>query len=264
VFLGRFVALLRILAAFLAGVNRMPWRAFLMANASGGIIWAAVFGIGGYFFGKLLLELHHALAPIVFALALAAFFGCGYLVRRYEARQNQRRSEDHQPMKSFTRGPLDAIVDVFTLRIGNDSSVSSEGRAAVSVARNCTVPIVASQRTARRATVGTASLRSSICLPPSSGISRKKPVKFPSGRARLLTHPRATGSLSRSMPTIGIVLVAFITAWIAYGAAAKITSIEAHKLTSELVDPSERAAVISRLPAACSGRPYVRPRVTPR
>jgi membrane protein DedA with SNARE-associated domain len=36
VFLGRFVALLRILAAFLAGVNRMPWRAFLIANASGG------------------------------------------------------------------------------------------------------------------------------------------------------------------------------------------------------------------------------------
>ena len=86
VFLGRFVALLRMLAAFLAGVNRMPWRAFLVANACGGIIWAAVFGIGGYFFGKLLLQLHHALAPIVFALALAAFFGCGYLVRRYEDR----------------------------------------------------------------------------------------------------------------------------------------------------------------------------------
>jgi membrane protein DedA with SNARE-associated domain len=63
VFLGRFVALLRMLAAFLAGVNRMPWRAFLVANACGGIIWAAVFGIGGYFFGKLLLQLHHALAP---------------------------------------------------------------------------------------------------------------------------------------------------------------------------------------------------------
>jgi membrane protein DedA with SNARE-associated domain len=43
----------------------MPWRAFLIANAGGGIIWAAVFGIGG---GKLLLQLHHALAPIVFAL----------------------------------------------------------------------------------------------------------------------------------------------------------------------------------------------------
>ena len=86
VFLGRFVALLRMLAAFLAGVNRMPWRAFLIANAGGGIIWAAVFGIGGYVFGKLLLELHDALGPIVFALALAAFFGCGYLIRRYEDR----------------------------------------------------------------------------------------------------------------------------------------------------------------------------------
>ena len=36
VFLGRFVALLRILAAFLAGVNRMRWRNFLVANAAGG------------------------------------------------------------------------------------------------------------------------------------------------------------------------------------------------------------------------------------
>jgi hypothetical protein len=35
---------------------------------------------------ELLLQLHHALAPIVFALALAAFFGCGYLIRRYEDR----------------------------------------------------------------------------------------------------------------------------------------------------------------------------------
>ena len=64
----------------------MPWRAFLIANATGGIIWATVFGIGGYFFGKLLLQLHHALTPIVFAVALAACFGCGYLVRRYEDR----------------------------------------------------------------------------------------------------------------------------------------------------------------------------------
>jgi membrane protein DedA with SNARE-associated domain len=104
VFLGRFVALLRILAAFLAGVNRMPWRAFLIANASGGIIWAAVFGIGGYFFGKLLLELHHALAPSVFALALAAFFGCGYLVRRYEARLTVL-AERALP------GPLVAVVE---------------------------------------------------------------------------------------------------------------------------------------------------------
>ena len=44
VFLGRFVALLRILAAFLAGVNRMRWRNFLVANAAGAVLWAATFG----------------------------------------------------------------------------------------------------------------------------------------------------------------------------------------------------------------------------
>jgi hypothetical protein len=56
-----------------------------------------------------------------------------------------------------------------------------------------------------------------------SGISRKSPVKLPPRRARLLTHPFATGSLSRSMPTVGIVSVSFNTARIAYGAAATIT-----------------------------------------
>jgi membrane protein DedA with SNARE-associated domain len=69
-----------------ARVSDRQRQSFLIANASGGIIWAAVFGIGGYFFGKLLLQLHRALAPIVFAVALAAFFGCGYLIRRYEDR----------------------------------------------------------------------------------------------------------------------------------------------------------------------------------
>ena len=62
-----------------------------------------MFGIGGYF-GKLLLQLHHALAPIVFALALAAFFGCGYLVRRYEDRLTVL-AERALP------GPLVTVVD---------------------------------------------------------------------------------------------------------------------------------------------------------
>ncbi len=40
VFLGRFVAILRTYAAFLAGVGQMEWRRFLIANAAGGIVWA--------------------------------------------------------------------------------------------------------------------------------------------------------------------------------------------------------------------------------
>jgi len=93
------------LAAFLAGLNRMPWRAFLMANATGGLIWATAFGVGGFIFGKALLQLHHALAPIVLALALAGFFGCGYLIRRYEDRLTES-AERALP------GPLVAALQV--------------------------------------------------------------------------------------------------------------------------------------------------------
>src|SRR3954467_8028605 len=49
VFFGRFVALLRTYAAFLAGVGQMEWRRFLVANAAGGIVWATIFGLLGYY-----------------------------------------------------------------------------------------------------------------------------------------------------------------------------------------------------------------------
>jgi membrane protein DedA with SNARE-associated domain len=54
VFFGRFIALLRILAALLAGVNRLPAGKFFLYNAAGGIVWAHVFGLGGYFFGAVI------------------------------------------------------------------------------------------------------------------------------------------------------------------------------------------------------------------
>ena len=84
VFFGRFVALLRILAAFLAGVNRMPWPQFMVANAVGGVVWATVFGVGGYLFGQYIFQLHGVLAPIIMVGAAAAFFGFGYFMHRYE------------------------------------------------------------------------------------------------------------------------------------------------------------------------------------
>jgi membrane protein DedA with SNARE-associated domain len=40
VFIGRFIALLRIFAGPLAGVLRMPYWKFLIANVLGGIVWA--------------------------------------------------------------------------------------------------------------------------------------------------------------------------------------------------------------------------------
>jgi membrane protein DedA with SNARE-associated domain len=52
VFFGRFVALLRIFAGPLAGVLRMPYYKFLIANAAGGIVWASGTTAVIYFLGE--------------------------------------------------------------------------------------------------------------------------------------------------------------------------------------------------------------------
>ena len=51
VFLGRWVAGLRITAAWLAGINRMAWPRFVFWNALGGIAWATSVGLTIYFIG---------------------------------------------------------------------------------------------------------------------------------------------------------------------------------------------------------------------
>src|SRR5260370_28206501 len=57
VFFGRFFSVLRIFAAFLAGVNHMHWRRFLFFNAAGGIIWSTLYGVAAYLLGQQLLRL---------------------------------------------------------------------------------------------------------------------------------------------------------------------------------------------------------------
>jgi membrane protein DedA with SNARE-associated domain len=51
VFLGRWVAGLRIASAWLAGMNKMHWPRFLFWNALGGICWATSIGLGVYIAG---------------------------------------------------------------------------------------------------------------------------------------------------------------------------------------------------------------------
>jgi membrane protein DedA with SNARE-associated domain len=48
VFFGRFTAVLRTYAAFLAGTLHMDWKRFLFFNAAGGILWSLIFGLGAY------------------------------------------------------------------------------------------------------------------------------------------------------------------------------------------------------------------------
>ncbi|WP_296713024.1 DedA family protein [Rhodoblastus sp.] len=69
VFFGRFIALLRIFAAFLAGVNRYSWGQFLFYNATGGIVWAVIFGLGGFAFGDAFERVAGPLGKIMLGLA---------------------------------------------------------------------------------------------------------------------------------------------------------------------------------------------------
>ena len=52
VFFARFIALVRFAAAWLAGINRMPWRLFFFWNALGGTVWGVTYGLIGYYGGK--------------------------------------------------------------------------------------------------------------------------------------------------------------------------------------------------------------------
>lgn len=52
VFLGRFMAWLRAFAPVVAGISRMHYPRFLFFNLAGGIVWATIFSLLGYFVGN--------------------------------------------------------------------------------------------------------------------------------------------------------------------------------------------------------------------
>jgi membrane protein DedA with SNARE-associated domain len=56
IFLGRFFAVLRVTAAFLAGVSRMHWWQFFLWNAAGGVCWAVLVGLVAYYAGHAAAE----------------------------------------------------------------------------------------------------------------------------------------------------------------------------------------------------------------
>jgi len=92
VFFGRFIAVLRVLAAFLAGVNRMKWESFLVANAAGGVLWSVVYGLGAYMFGA---ALFHAARPVTVALVIVGLIiviVAMWYVRSHEA-ELERQAE---------------------------------------------------------------------------------------------------------------------------------------------------------------------------
>jgi membrane protein DedA with SNARE-associated domain len=85
VFFGRWIALIRIATAWLAGINEMPFIKFFLWNAFGGITWAITYGLVGYYGGH---AAAHVLSQIGIAgaviLALAVIGFLIYLKVRHE------------------------------------------------------------------------------------------------------------------------------------------------------------------------------------
>lgn len=93
VFFGRFVALLRIFAGPLAGVLRMPYWKFLIANVLGGIVWAGGTTAVIYYIGVVAEDWLKRFS--YFGLAIAVLIGVGSMlfVKRRAKKSAAARSE---------------------------------------------------------------------------------------------------------------------------------------------------------------------------
>jgi membrane protein DedA with SNARE-associated domain len=86
VFLGRFFAVLRVTAAWLAGISRMHWWRFFFWNAAGGICWAVLVGLVSYYLGRAAAEAINRYGLIA-GVAIVALLVLGALVYRFIRRR---------------------------------------------------------------------------------------------------------------------------------------------------------------------------------
>ena len=90
VFIGRFVAILRFTAAWVAGLGRMPWWRFLFWNAAGGIVWATVVGLVAYYGGKAAADAIQRYGAFA-AAGIAALVVVGWIVVHFGKRRLEEK-----------------------------------------------------------------------------------------------------------------------------------------------------------------------------
>lgn len=96
VFFGRFAALLRTYSALLAGANRLDFWVFLPWNATGGMVWASIFGAGGYLLGQ---SIERIAGPIGWIALAAAAAGALLLWRFYKRHEERLLDEAEREMR---------------------------------------------------------------------------------------------------------------------------------------------------------------------
>jgi membrane protein DedA with SNARE-associated domain len=85
IFLARFFSVLRVTAAWLAGVGRMEWWRFLFWNAAGGICWATLVGLLSYYGGHAAadaVERFGLIAGVAIVVVVIAAAGVFHVLKR--------------------------------------------------------------------------------------------------------------------------------------------------------------------------------------
>lgn len=85
---GRFIAILRTWAAVIAGAACMSFRKFVAYNTIGSVVWAILFGLLGYNFGRDLPLLERWISHASFAVLAAVAVGVGGFLAMKRRRAN--------------------------------------------------------------------------------------------------------------------------------------------------------------------------------
>lgn len=93
---GRFVPVVHIWTAFLAGTNSMAWPRFILLDAVGCVLWAGALSVAGYLFGSTALRLGSLLAEL--SIPIAALIGISALLA---FRLAERRLHEHAERSAY-------------------------------------------------------------------------------------------------------------------------------------------------------------------
>src|SRR5437870_603600 len=100
---GRFIAILRIYSALLAGLARLPYPRFLLWNAAGGCLWALTFGWLGVTFGSQWSLIARWAGRVgVLILGLLVLVGVAVLLGRY---RREHAQTDTAPARTRSSAP---------------------------------------------------------------------------------------------------------------------------------------------------------------
>ena len=106
VFVGRFTAFLRAVMPGLAGMSRLPYRRFLLANASGAVLWGIGYTLLGYFAGTALNSIERAsgwvgigILVIVIGVVVSLYFAKRRAEARIESALNLPNDDDGDSTK---------------------------------------------------------------------------------------------------------------------------------------------------------------------